>query len=247
MDTMTQATRGYRDLHEHLQTLEKRGLLRIIDRPIDKDSELHPLVRWQFVGGMDEASRKAFLFTNIVDALGRKYDMPVVVGAIAANPAIYSIGMDAKLDDIQAKWDHAIANPIEPRLVNEAVCHEVVMEGKVLQGEGHGLDMLPIPVSTPGFDSAPTLTATNVITRDPDTGVQNMGTYRAALKSPDRLVVRMATRVGGAGGYQHYLKYQKRGEPMPCAIVLGCPPYVAFMGPQKLPIGVDEFLSLIQI
>ena len=27
---------------------------------------------------------------------------------------------------------------------------------------------------------------------------------------------------------------------MPCAIVLGCPPYVAFMGPQKLPIGVDE-------
>ena len=68
-----------------------------------------------------------------------------------------------------------------------------------------------------------------------------MGTYRAALKAPDRLVVRMATRVGGAGGYQHYLKYQKRGDkPMPCAIVLGCPPYVAFMGPQKLPIGVDE-------
>jgi 4-hydroxy-3-polyprenylbenzoate decarboxylase len=28
---------------------------------------------------------------------------------------------------------------------------------------------------------------------------------------------------------------------MPCAIVLGCPPYVAFMGPQKLPVGVDEF------
>ncbi len=28
---------------------------------------------------------------------------------------------------------------------------------------------------------------------------------------------------------------------MPCAIVLGCPPYVAFMGPQKLPIDVDEF------
>ena len=52
----------------------------------------------------------------------------------------------------------------------------------------------------------------------------------------------MATRVGGAGGYLHYLKHQKRGDKtMPCAIVLGCPPYVAFMGPQKLPIGVDEF------
>jgi UbiD family decarboxylase len=238
---MTQSTRNYRDLHEHLQVLEKRGLLRTIDRPIDKDSELHPLVRWQFVGGMDEDKRKAFLFTNIVDGRGRKYDIPVVVGAIAANPAIYSIGMDARLEDIQAKWDNAIANPIEPRLVNEAVCHEVVIEGDALKGEGCGLDALPIPVSTPGFDSAPTLTATNVITRDPETGIQNMGTYRAALKAPDRLVVRMATRVGGAGGYQHYLKYQKLRQPMPCAIVLGCPPYVAFMGPQKLPIGVDEF------
>ncbi len=238
---MTHATRNYRDLHEHLQALQQKDLVRTVERPIDKDSELHPLVRWQFVGGIEESKRKAFLFTNIVDGRGRKYDIPVVVGAIAANPAIYSIGMGAKVEDIPAKWDHAIANPIEPRLVNEAICHEVVLEGAALQGEGRGLDMLPIPVSTPGFDSAPTLTATNVITRDPETGVQNMGTYRAALKAPDRLVVRMATRVGGAGGYQHYLKYQKRGQPMPCAIVLGCPPYVAFMGPQKLPLGVDEF------
>jgi len=54
--------------------------------------------------------------------------------------------------------------------------------------------------------------------------------------------VRMATRVGGAGGYLHYLAWKKAGhKTMPCAVVLGCPPYVAFMGPQKLPIGVDEF------
>ncbi|MGB2660016.1 MAG: UbiD family decarboxylase, partial [Pseudolabrys sp.] len=226
---MTTAPRSYPDLHEHLAALEARGLLRRIDRQIDKDAELHPLVRWQFVGGIDEAQRKAFLFTNVTDGLGRHYDIPVVVGAIAANPDIYSVGMQAPISEIQAKWDHAIAHPVEPRLVNEAVCHEVVVEGEALKGEGSGLDQMPIPISTPGFDSAPTLTATNVITRDPETGVQNMGTYRAALKAPDRLVVRMATRVGGAGGYQHYLKYQKRREPMPCAIVLGCPPYVAFM------------------
>ncbi len=239
---MPDSARSYPDLHEHLETLKKRGLLLTIDRPIDKDSELHPLVRWQFVGGIDESERKAFLFTNVVDAKGRKYGMPVVVGAIAANPAIYSVGMGAPVEQIQAKWDNAIANPIPPRIVNKAVCQEVVIEGKDLQGEGKGLDALPIPVSTPGFDSAPTLTATNVITKDPETGVQNMGTYRAALKASDRLVVRMATRVGGAEGYLHYVKHQKRGDAtMPCAIVLGCPPYVAFMGPQKLPIGVDEF------
>jgi len=239
---MTAPARGYPDLHAHLEALKAQGLLLTIDEPIDKDSELHALVRWQFVGGIEEAERKAFLFTNIVNAHGRKYAMPVVVGAIAANRAIYSIGMGVPVEEIQAKWDHAIAHPVRPKIVSKAECHDVVIEGAALQGEGQGLDLLPIPVSTPGFDSAPTLTATNVITRDPETGVQNMGTYRAALKAPDRLVVRMATRVGGAGGYQHYLKHQKRGDKtMPCAIVLGCPPYVAFMGPQKLPIDMDEF------
>src|SRR5688572_13171557 len=59
--------RGYPDLHEHLDALRKRGLLLTIDRPVDKDAELHPLVRWQFVGGIEEHERKAFLFTNVVD------------------------------------------------------------------------------------------------------------------------------------------------------------------------------------
>jgi 4-hydroxy-3-polyprenylbenzoate decarboxylase len=239
---MSQHTTGYPDLHDHLDELKRRGLLQVIDRPIDKDSELHPLVRWQFVGGMDEAERKAFIFTNIVNAQGRKYDIPVVVGALAANREIYSVGMGSSVEQIQARWDHAINHPVKPRMVENAPCHDVVHEGADLQGEGKGLDMLPIPISTPGFDSAPTLTATNVITVDPETGVQNMGTYRCALKAPDRMVVRMATRVGGAGGYLHYQAWKKAGhKTMPCAVVLGCPPYVAFMGPQKLPIGMDEF------
>ena len=31
---------------------------------------MHPLVRWQFRGGIAEKDRKAFLFTNIVDSKG---------------------------------------------------------------------------------------------------------------------------------------------------------------------------------
>ena len=79
-----------------------------------------------------------------------------------------------------------------------------------------------MPVSTPGFDSAPYLTATMCITKDPETGVRNIGTYRAALKATDRLAVRMvARRSGGAGGYLHWLKYRERKEKMPIAIALG--------------------------
>ena len=237
---MSTATRGYPDLHEHLAALDRAGLLVTIDEPVNKDTEMHPLVRWQFLGGIAEADRKAFLFTNIVDGKGTRFDLPMVVGALAANAEIYGVGMGVPVADIQAKWAHAIANPIAPRMVDEAPCHEVVIEGDDLVGEGKGLEALPIPISSPGFDSAPTLSATNVITKDPETGVQNMGTYRAALKASDRLVVRMATRTGGAEGYLHWQKYKARGEEMPCAIVLGCPPYVAFMGPQKLPLGLDE-------
>jgi len=238
---MSKSSRNYPDLHDHLAALEKAGLLITVDEPVDKDAEMHALVRWQFVGGLPESERKAFLFRNVVDGKGRRYDLPIVVGALAANQDIYSVGMGVPVEEIGARWDHAIAHPIPPRLVNEAPCHEVVIEGADLLGEGKGLDSLPIPVSTPGFDNTPTLTSTNVITRDPETGVQNMGTYRAGLKSSDRLVVRMATRVGGAGGYVHYRKHRARGDrKMPVAIVLGCPPAVAFMGPQKLPIDVDE-------
>ncbi|MFN7087598.1 MAG: UbiD family decarboxylase [Burkholderiales bacterium] len=233
---------GYPDLHQHLDALRQQGLLLEIDRPIDKDAEMHPLVRWQFVGGVEEHERKAFLFRQAVDARGRKYAFPVVVGAYAGNQAIYSIGMRTPVAEIEARWARAQANPVAPRIVDEgAPCQQVVIEGEALEGEGHGLDILPIPVSTPGFDSAPTLTATNVITRDPESGIQNHGTYRAALKAPDRMVVRMATRIGGAGGYRHYLKHQRRGDRhMPVAIALGCPPCVAYVAPMKLPVDVDE-------
>ena len=228
------------DFQAHLRALEARGLLTRIDRAIDKDSELHPLARWQFQGGLAENQRRAFLFTNVVDASGRRYDIPVAVGALGASPEIYAVGMGTSVDGIGETWTHAIAHPIEPVVVTTAPCQEVVIRGDELTRAGEGLARLPVPVSTPGFDSAPYLTATLCITRDPETGVQNMGTYRAALKAQDRLGVRMSSRPGGAGGYLHWRKYQERREAMPCAIVVGCAPVVLFTGPQKLPADRDE-------
>jgi UbiD family decarboxylase len=228
------------DFQAHLAALEARGLLLRIDRPINKDTELHPLVRWQFQGGLREEQRRAFLFTNVVDTRGRSYAVPVAVGALAASPQIYSVGMGRPVEEIEAAWLEAIAHPIPPILVSSPSCQAIVLTGDALRGAENGLVRLPVPISTPGFDAAPYLTATLCVTRDPDTGVQNMGTYRAALKAPDRLGVRMASRIGGAGGYLHWCKYKERAEPMPCAIVLGCAPVAMFTGGMKLPIDVDE-------
>ncbi|MCZ6636570.1 MAG: UbiD family decarboxylase [Alphaproteobacteria bacterium] len=233
--------RGYRDLQEHLKALDAAGLLVTITEPVNKDTEMHPLVRWQFRGGMPEAERKAFLFTNITDSRGRSFDIPVVIGALAANQEIYRTGLDVPLEEIGPLWARAWNDPIPPNVVDEAPCQEVVITGEDLIGENKGLDALPVPISTPGYDSAPYFTATTVVTRDPETGVQNMGTYRAGLKASNRLAVRMASRTGGAGGYLHWCKYKEKGDKtMPCAVVVGAPPVVAYLGPQKLSPNRDE-------
>jgi UbiD family decarboxylase len=228
------------DFQSHLAALDARGLLLRIDRPINKDTELHPLVRWQFQGGLKEDQRRAFLFTNVIDSSGRRYEIPVAVGALAASPRIYAVGMGRPVEEIEAAWVRAITSPIPPIIVTAPPCQAVVITGEELRGTGKGLARLPVPISTPGFDAAPYLTATLCVTRDPETGVQNMGTYRGALKATDRLGVRMASRIGGAGGYLHWKKYNRRGEPMPCAIVIGCAPVAMFTGGMKLPVDLDE-------
>ena len=43
-----------------------------------------------------------------------------------------------------------------------------------------------------------------------------------------------------AGIYAHWLKYKARGEPMPCAVVVGCPPAVSYAAVQKMPERLDE-------
>ncbi|MFC1972674.1 UbiD family decarboxylase, partial [Chloroflexota bacterium] len=66
----------YKDLRELLSALEQRGKLLRIERPINKDTQLQPLVRLQF-RGLPEEQRKAFLFTNVFDSRGKQYSTPV--------------------------------------------------------------------------------------------------------------------------------------------------------------------------
>src|SRR5438067_11171220 len=132
------ADRSYTDLHEHLKKLEAAGLLIKVDRPINKDTEMHPLVRWQFRGGIAEKDRKAFLFTNVVDSKGRTYDIPVLVGGLAANREIYRIGIGCPFEEIDARWVRASQSPIPQRHVDRAPCRDTVTAGAALAGRGNG-------------------------------------------------------------------------------------------------------------
>ena len=136
---------------------------------------MHPLVSWQYRGGIPEAERKAFLFTHPTDSKGRHFDCAVLVAGLAANPGVYRVGFGKPLDRIGEVWIKAMASPLPPKLVENAPCHEVVTIGDALDEPGKSLDGIPVPISTPGWDNAPYLSAGHYITKDPETGIQNVG------------------------------------------------------------------------
>ena len=240
MASSTKLKRGYRDLHQHIEALREAGLLIEVDRQINKDTEMHPLVRWQYRGGIGESERKAWLFTNVCDSKGRIFDIPVLLCGMAGTPKIYEIGIGCPLAEVTDKWNAAIREPLAPNIVSsdQASSQELVFEGDALLN-GHGLDALPVPISTPGWDNAPYTSASHFITKDPATGVQNVGTYRGQVKAPDRLGMNTSTELR-TGGYINWLAWKERGEPMPCAVVIGCPPVISYASVQKVPEGIDE-------
>ena len=227
----------YRDLNEYLQALESAGLLVKIDRKINKDTEMHPLVRLQF-RGLEEKDRKAWLFSDITDAKGRTFDMPLALCAMAGSSQIYAKGLMCEPEEIPLRWQYAQANPIAPKLVDSGPVQEVVLRGDDLKERC--LTRLPIPISTPGFDNAPYTTASHWVSADPDFELHNVGNYRGMLKAEDRIGVYPASP--GFGMRRHIEMWLERGiEKMPVAMVIGVPPAISYTAVTRLPNDVCEY------
>src|SRR3954466_10491850 len=118
-------------LGKYVEGLDKAGKLVRVTVPVNKDTELHPLVRLQF-RGLPESQRKAFLFENVTDARGHSYDIPVLVGAMAGSAEIYALGMGCALDEIPGVGRGALDKPLTPVMVTQAPCQEVVITGDEL-------------------------------------------------------------------------------------------------------------------
>ncbi len=226
----------YKDLPEFIEALEKKDKLVRIKNPINKDTELHPLVRLQF-RGLPEDERKAFVFENVTDSRGRHFDIPVAVGVLGASQDVYAIGMMCPPQEISEKWVNALRSPVEPVMVSGGPVQDVVYSGDKLLERG-GLDEFPIPISTPGYDIAPYFTSPYWVTRNPETGIRNVGTYRAQLKSPTR------TGVFPSNPKQHiaihWRKHRELGIPMEGAIIIGASPNIGYVSVSSIPEGVDE-------
>lgn len=116
----------------------------------------------------------------------------------------------------------------------KAPCQEVIIEGDDVD-----LGRLPIMTSWP-LDAGPFITMPMVITRDPETGVQNLGTYRMQVIGPRRTFMHWQRHKGGAA---HFRRYRERGESrMPVAVALGADATTMYTPTAPLPPGIDEYL-----
>jgi len=233
----TSAPVSFRNLSEFLETLESRGLLVRITSPINKDTELHPLVRLQY-RGLPDPDRRGFLFENVTDGQGRRYEWPIAVACMAGSRAIYALGMGVSgADEVNARWGRALTNPIAPRSVTQGPVQTHVYTGSELDRVG-GVGLLPVPISTPGLDNAPYTSASHWLCRDPESGRYNLGNYRGMVKAPRRL----GCYCGEASDMLHiWRKYRALNEPMPAALICGAPPHISYSAVARLPRHVDEY------
>lgn len=230
---------GFKDLRSYLQALEKAGLLHKIDKIINKDSELMPLVRWQY-RGLPPEIRKAFLFTRVTDGKGRKYDSNVVVSTIGASRKVFAFALGCSEEELRDTWLKKSRETFKPIIVdkNDAPVKEEIHCEEDISKSYSGLDIFPIPNSTPGFDPAPFITAGHWITTDMVTGKSNIGNYRAMRKGTKRLGLQLIpTQHIGI----HMSQRKEKGLPLEAAVIIGTHPAISMVAVSKIPYGQDEY------
>lgn len=217
----------YADLREFMNKLEAAGKLRRISRQVDKDWEIAAVARVAFQS-IPEPRRPALLFENV-----KGFDTPVVLGVNGASRAIYCMALECEPGDVQRKWNESELLPIPPVLVQSGPVQE-----NVFKGERADITRLPIPTWTVGEDPGPYITAGCVVTKDPDSGVRNVGTYRVQIKEPRKLGLFINYLQGGR---DHVEKNNRAGRPTPVAIVMGTDPVIGLVSVSRVQADMDEF------
>lgn len=199
------------EFRSHLDRLESEGLLHRVAKPVDPEWEIASMTRWMY-HGFDEADRFGLLFEN-VDG----YDWPVTTAAIGASRQVYARALDVEVGDIHSRWETALENFRRPTPVSDAP-----VKANVATGARATLADVPSLVWTPRKDAGPYLT-TVVVTKNRETGVQNLAIYRCQMVDDGTLALNIKT---GRHGFRDFRSYADADEPAPVAIVVGAAPAV---------------------
>ncbi len=119
-----------------------------------------------------------------------------------------------------------------PKQTNiSAVCQEVILREP-------DIETLPILQCWP-FDGGKFITLPLVHTKDPNTGIRNVGMYRMQVFENNICGMHWHLHKGGA---KHYQEYKKAGKVMPIAVVLGGDPVYTYAATAPLPENIDEYM-----
>ena len=169
---------AYHDLREYVATLEKHGKLKRVTKEVDKDWEIAAVCR-QLFKKIPPQNRPALVFENV-----KGFNIPVVAGVLGASREIYALGLQTEsVEGINRKWDHALGNPIAPRMVSPKTrrAKKIFSTAKMSTSPNCRCRSGP-SAKIPRHFSLRLIS----ITKDPETGVRNVGTYRMEVKGPNK-------------------------------------------------------------
>jgi 4-hydroxy-3-polyprenylbenzoate decarboxylase len=145
-----------------------------------------------------------------------------------------------------------------PRSVRSGICQQVVLEGEradltklpIIQcwpldgdlGSGQVFERVAADLKAGRVTERGTgryITLGGVYTRNPVDGSRNIGMYRVQVFGPRKAAMHWHMHHDGA---RHFRLWQKRGERMPLAIVLGGPSVMPYAATAPLPPSVEELL-----
>lgn len=231
------------DINAFIAELERRGELARIGDAVSPDLEISAVIDrvCKSPGG-----GPALLFEQPTGA-----SMPVAANLFGSMSRMcLALGVDA-LDDLAKEIEELTTPPMPrgfmdairlmplvgrltdlmPKTVKDAPCQEVVkMDG--------GLDELPVLKTWPE-DGGPFITLPLVITRDLETGMRNIGTYR--MQVYDRRTTGMHWQQH-KGGAQHHRIAERQGKRLEVAVALGADPVLTYSATAPMPEGLDELM-----
>jgi phenylphosphate carboxylase beta subunit len=215
-----------KSMRDFIAVCEKEGQIHRIKAEVDWNLELSHIAKLN-----EEKKGPALLFENV-----KGYKTPVITSVCTTTDRLAIImGMDkgSTLGDLMKRWVDVGATKIPPKWVDKAPCKENIWKGKDID-----LFKFPVPKWYPLDGGRYIGTAHFVLSKDPETGWVNLGTYRCQLLEKDKVGIQI---IKGKHADLMLKKYQALGKPMPVASVIGCDPLLFVLGAARVSAFVSEY------